>query len=423
MKRAFGSHVWPMILILTVLSLTALADDWPQWRGPNRDCVSLETGLMKEWPATGLSKVWEVPGGAGFSCLAVVKDRVYTIYQRDGKQRAVCLDAPTGKEVWGLDMAPYVDGMGYHGPRSTPTVEENRVYILSALGDIYCLNAADGKEIWHVETLKKFGAKNLQWADAMSPLIDGDKVLLNPGESRDASIVALNKMTGELIWKATDPAKGGAFGDMAGYSSPVIATLGGIRQYVFFLATGAAGIKADSGQVLWRIPWKTQYDVNAATPIVKDDMVFITSGYNSGCAVFKIAAAQNAQAAPAQTATQVWRNKVIRSHFGTPILYQDHLYGFDESALVCVEFATGSVKWKDGQFAKGSLVMAGGLFYVLGEKGALALVQPDSAQLKIISKYETGLSKNRCWTMPVVANGKLFARDEAKILCLDVKGK
>ncbi len=400
-----------LILILT-WTLPTRADDWPQWFGPDRRGMSREDGLLEKWPQGGPELLWEKPLGEGYSTFAVVGDRAWTQYQREGAQWAICIDTATGDPVWKFRTGD--EYKKYPGPRATPTIDGDRAYIIDAQANLYCVEAATGDVIWNYNILKKYQADDLGWAGAMSPLIDGDKLLLNPGESGGNSIVAVNKMNGELIWRATEWESQDGLDDMAGYSSPVIRTLSGVRQYVFFLGTGATGIRAADGKQLWHFPWKTSFDVHSANPITKDDHVFITSGYNVGCVLMEISGD-----GPQKT-SEVWRSRVIRSQMGTPILYEAHLYGFDEYDLVCVEFMTGQKKWETGAYRKGTLVMAGGMFYVLGERGNLALVKPNVNSLQVVSEFQTPLSRRRCWTMPVVSNGKLFARDETKMVCYDV---
>jgi outer membrane protein assembly factor BamB len=401
-------------VLFAMAATSAFCDDWPQWRGPNRDAISLETGLMDSWTSGGPKLLWQKPLGEGFSCMAVAQGRVFTLFQDPKGQYLASLDEKTGDKLWTVRTGDfYEDRMGGNGPRSTPTVDGSRVYVFDALGNLVCVEAASGKEVWRCDTLKKFGAKNLTWAASMSPLVDGEKLIVNVGESDGSSIVAFDKATGDVIWKALN--------DAAGYSSPIERTIGGALQLVFFNATGALGVTPDKGDVLWRFPWKTSYDVHAATPIVRDDLVFITSGYNSGCALFRV----DLKAPVDKRATEVWRSKIIRSHFGTPVLIDGYLYGFDEKTFRCVDFMTGEGKWEDKGFQKGSLVLAGGMAYVLGEKGRLALAKLSPEKLEIVSEVANPgeISNVKCWTMPVVANGRLFLRDQSKIVCLDVKAK
>ncbi|MBN1866038.1 PQQ-like beta-propeller repeat protein [Candidatus Sumerlaeota bacterium] len=396
------------IFLSCLAASSALGDDWSQWRGPNRDGISQESGLLASWPPGGPQEVWRVDLGEGYSCMSVSEGRVFTMFQRDGSQWLIALDEKTGDRLWRIRMGPAYDNKNGSGPRSTPTVEGTRVYAFDALGDLVCADTATGKEIWRCQTLTEFGAKNLAWAVSMSPLVDGEKLLANVGESNGSSIVAFDKNNGKVIWKALD--------DMAGYSSPMEHKMGDKREIVFFAGTGALGLNPENGELLWRFPWKTSYDVHSATPILQDDLVFISSAYDVGCALLRI----DLDAAPDARVKEVWRSRVMRSHFGTPILVDGYLYGFDNGTFRCVEFMTGESKWELKGFQKGSLVIAGGMSCVLGERGRLALAKLTPEACEIVSEVE-GLVGPKCWTMPVVANGRLYIRDESKLLCLDVK--
>ncbi|HBF33557.1 TPA: hypothetical protein DDW35_03230 [Candidatus Sumerlaeota bacterium] len=390
---------------------TAFAADWAQWRGPNSDGVSKETGLLKQWPAEGPKQLWSYPIGAGYSCFSVVGDRVFTIGERDGGQWAVCVNTTDGKEVWKAQIGPVDPGQGFAGPRSTPVIDGDKVYVLNPLGTLTCLNKADGKEVWKENVMTLTGAKNLRWHLSSSVLVDGDKLIAPVGTSDSTGFIALNKKDHKEIWRTKDA-------NATGYSTPIVATLAGKKQYVCFAGNGAQGLDPENGNVLWTVPWKTMSDVNAATPIIQGNKVLISSGYNVGAGLYEINTDGSTK--------ELWKNKSLRAHFTSPILVGDAVYGYDDSVFVCLDFATGNVKWSQKEYGKGTAVVADGLLYVLGEKGNLALVKPNPAQFEKISEFPTPLSKvekPRCWTAPVVANGKLFVRDENQMVCYDVKGK
>lgn len=410
--------VWAALAACVIYMLpNAGAEDWPEWRGPRRDGIYRETGLLKQWPEGGPKQLWTAPLGEGYSCFAVADGRVFTLYQAEGEQRLIALDEKTGDKLWEKKT-----GVGYfnrfgNGPRSTPTVDGDRVHALDAMGNLLCAKAETGDIVWSQNILKEYGAPNLKWAVSMSPLVDGPRLIVNPGKSDGSSVVALDKMTGKVIWRALD--------DLAGYSSPKIREIDGVRQLLVFTGQAIVGLTPEEGRELWRHPWRTKHDVNAATPIVKDDTVFITSGYNHGCALLAIDKDD-----PTTPAKVVWESRGIRGQFSTPVLIDGHLYGFDEKILTCVEYATGRQIWKQRRhgetlFGKGSLLYADGLFYILTEQGAtvmLARLSPEPDGLEVVSQVE-GLVGPKCWTMPVIANGRLYLRDEAKMICLDVKAK
>lgn len=394
------------ILIMLVAGAT-MAKDWPQWRGPVRDGISQETGLLASWPAAGPKVLWHAPLGGGFSSMAVADGRVLTEYQTKEAQWTVALDEKTGQPLWKVQTGKNFAGSGFPGPRSTPTVDGKNVYIMSPEGDLFCLKAATGKEIWKTNILTTSGGKNLNWGLATSPLIADGLVLVSGGETKDAVFVALNKKSGKLAWKTQ--------GGSAGYASPIACKIGGKDQVLYFASTGLVSITPKDGKVLWTSPWKTRYDINATTPIVNGDTVFVGSGYGAGCMLVKV------DMAAKEPATQVWKSTIMRTHFTTPVLIGGYLYGFDDNILRCVEYQTGKSMWESGEYKKGTLVAAGQMLYVLGEEGNLALIKATPEKLEKVSEVK-GILGKRCWTMPVIANGRLYIRDETKLVCLDVKG-
>lgn len=383
------------------------ATDWPQWRGPNRDGISAETGLLKEWPKAGPTKVWEAKGGLGYSSFAVASGKVCTILQDGDDEAIVCWDADTGKEKWRFKYSCKYENSFGSGPRSTPTMDGDLVYVVGATGIFHCLKADTGEKVWRHDLLEEFKAENLQWGVSFSPLIEGDLVLTNPGGPNGNSLAAFERKSGKLVWKALD--------DIAGYSSPVAADLAGARQVLFFTGAALVGVTPKEGKELWRYPWETSYDCNIATPIVLDDYVFISSGYGKGAALLKIE-----KDGSGLKAKRVYETSKMANHFSSCVLYKEHLYGFsDPGVLVCLEFRTGKVVWSERGFNKGSLLIADGHLIILGEKGILALAEATPAGYREKSRCQP--FQNKCWTMPVLANGKLYLRDESMIQCLDVK--
>lgn len=399
-------------VILVAVTLTASADDWPQFFGPNRDGINKETGLMKKWPADGPKMLWERAIGEGFSCMSISNGRMFSMGQKADARWVVAYEAKKGDVLWTYKLGLADRGNGFAGPRSTPTVDGDFLYVFGMLGELVCLNVKDGGEVWKLDTFKKFGVKNLTWKASTSPLVDGEKVIVNVGESNGSSVVAFNKKNGAVIWKS--------LGDMAGYSSPVIRIIDGVRQLVVFTAKGCVGMSIDDGKEFWRIPWKTQYDVHASTPVVKDNLVFISSGYNSGCALIEV------KMTPTPTAKVLQTSRVMRQHFGTGVLIGDYFYGIDDRTLRCINFKTLESKWETKDYKKGNLVVADGMAYILGEKGGLTLARLTPEKLDIVSMKEDVLLNpphGRNWTMPVVANGLLYARNEERLVCIDVAEK
>jgi outer membrane protein assembly factor BamB len=397
-----------------------LAGPWPQWRGPRRDGVALDTDVLTDWPASGLSQLWQAEGGTGFSSFAVGGGRVYTLVGRDDREEIVlCWDAATGKELWRFPYeAPRADPQGA-GPRSTPTLDGDRLYVVGATGLFHCLDAASGNKQWGHDLLAKYGASNLQWGTSFSPLVDGDLVYTNPGSPDGKSIVAFDKKTGEERWKALS--------DPAGYSSPIALAVGGVRQVVFFTGTNLVGLTAADGKLLWSYPWETKYGANIATPIAFQgrkenevlDYVFISSGYGKGSALVKIAK----DAAGGFVAQKVYETTHLRSHFCCPVRDGDFVYGIDETSklLTCLDLWTGEKRWEEGRFFSGSLMRVGNHLLVLSERGELALVEATPEGFRKKAKCQP--LGGRCWTMPVLADGRLYLRNEQDVLCLDLQKK
>jgi outer membrane protein assembly factor BamB len=389
--------------------------DWPQWRGPRRDGVSLETGLLTEWPAGGPKKLWEAKTGVGYSSVAVADGRAITMVQDGDDEAVVCWNADTGKELWRFRYSCHYVNSNGSGPRSTPTIDGDYVYTVGATGIFHCLKAAEGQRVWRHDLLDEFGAQNLQWGVAFSPLIEGDLVLTNPGGGEGNSIVAFDKNTGEVAWKACD--------DMAGYSSPIAVTAAGERQVLFFTAAGLVSLSPRDGKVFWRFAWENGTKVSAATPIsfrakIEDgsfDYVFVSSNYNKGAVLLKLLPA----GAGAVKVERVYQTKQMQNHFSSSVRHGKYLYGFNDSRLACLDVTTGKAAWQERGFDKGSLTIADGRLIILGEHGKLALAQADPTKYHELASF--AFSHNQCWTVPVVANGKLYVRDQEKIVCYDLR--
>jgi outer membrane protein assembly factor BamB len=399
----------------------AAGTDWPQWRGPNRDGASTETDLLRTWPEGGPRKLWEQPVGAGYSSVAVAGGRAFTLMQAGDNEAVVCWDARTGQELWRFRYAadyknPYGDG-----PRSTPTVAGDLVYTVGGTGILHCLKtqpgSTDGEVVWRKDLLEEFGAANLKWGVSFSPLVEGDLVYTNPGGPDGNSLAAFDKYTGALRWKNLD--------DPAGYSSPIAAACGGVPQIIFFTGAGLVGIAPADGKLLWRFPWETSYGCNIATAIAVQDYVFLSSGYNRGCAVVHVEKQPPLSSDAGERdegdlqARRVYENKRMCNHFPSSVFHKGFLYGFNESFLTCMEFKTGVVRWRQRNFGKGSLLIAGDRLIVLGEQGKLALADADPAEYRELASCQ--LPERRYWTVPALASGLLYVRDESRVICLDLR--
>jgi outer membrane protein assembly factor BamB len=393
--------------------------DWPQWRGPNRDDVSKETGLLKEWPAGGPKKIWSFDkAGNGYAGVSIAAGRLYTMGIRDGKEVLFALDTQSGKELWATPMGNAFDGEkpGYNtgwgeGPRGTPTVDGDRVYALGAWGSLICASAKDGKVVWQ-KTMNDLGGQPFGWGYAESPLVDGAKLVCTPG-GKSGTIAALNKMTGDLVWQSKD------FKDAVQYSSMVPATINGTPQYVQVTMQSIVGINAKDGTIIWRTDWPGRTAV-IPTPIVRGNQIFATAGYGVGCKSFTVGADN--------MLTELYRNGTMENHHGGVILVGDYVYGHSKNGWSCLDFKTGEAKWQEKKLGKGSVASADGMLYCLDEKsGECVLIEASSEGWKEHGRFKLdpqSTIRNKqggIWTHPVISNGHLYLRDQDLIHCYAVK--
>jgi outer membrane protein assembly factor BamB len=396
--------------ILCLTSALLSAADWPQWRGPNRDDVSSEQGLLKQWPAGGPPLAWKATGaGAGFGGVAVAGAKVFVLGDKSDSSFAFALDATSGGPIWRARIGKA--GGDPSGPRSTPTVDGDSLYVLSQFGDLVCLETAGGKEIWRKDLEKEFGGRCGGWMFSESPLVDGDRVVCTPGSER-GSIAAFNRKTGQLLWQT----KG--FTDPAEYSSPITAQIGGVRQYIQLTGENVVGVQAESGQVLWRARRQGE-TATVPTPIFYDDDVYVSSGYGVGCNLFHVG-----KDGDAYQAKLVYANKVMINHHGGVVRVGDYLYGYsDGKGWVCQEFKTGRLVWSDKGLGKGSLTCADGHLYLRSESGpgTIALVEASPERYTETGRFDPAdRSQEPSWPHPVIAGGRLYLRDQDVLLSYKV---
>jgi outer membrane protein assembly factor BamB len=382
--------------------------DWPQWRGPNRDGISKETGLLKQWPEQGPPLVWKATGaGGGYSSLAISNGHLFTMGLRGDREYVIAFDIKTGKEAWATPHGnPFRNDQG-DGPRGTPTVDGETVYALGANGDLSAFNARTGKIIWTINVLQKFGGNNITWGISESPLVVGEKVLVNAG-GPGASIVALNKKDGSLIWKSQS--------DRAGYSSAIPVQVGNTTQVVFFTQKRGLGLDLKDGKLLWEYPRAANNVANAATPVARGNRVFISSDYGNGGGLVEIKA-------NGEGASEVYFTKEMRNHHSSSILIGDYLYGFSSGILTAMRFDTGEVAWKDRSVGKGSLVYADGNLYALSENGVVGLVEATPTAYREKGRFRINQDSLPTWSHPVIAGGRLYLRDQDTIYAYDVREK
>lgn len=422
------------------------AGEWPQWRGPNRDAVSTETGLLQAWPDAGPKLAWKATGlGSGFASVAIADGRIFTMGDilppsadakpdakgkkksgpSTGQQYIFALSADDGKHLWRTPIGPSFEETGYHGSRCTPTVDGDRVYALGTNGDFLCCEAATGKVLWSKNFKSDFGGKMMSgWAYSESPLIDGDKVVVTPG-GNEAGIVALDKMTGKEVWRSKLAVEGENGKDGAGYASIVISNGAGVKQYVTIVGRGCVGVDAETGKFLWSYNKIANPTANIPTPIVRDDYVFCTTGYGGGgAALLKLK-----KTAAGVAADEVWYTgaKDFQNHHGGVVLLGDYLYcgnGHNKGFPICVEFLTGKTVW-DGGRGEGSgsaaVVYADGQLYFRYQDGKVVLIEASPAGYKVNGTFQIPDCENPSWPHPVVAGGKLYLREQDNLFVYDVK--
>ncbi len=404
------SVVLAAVVLLFAFAAPAFAQgeaSWPQWRGPNRDGVSKETGLLKQWPAEGPPLVWKASGaGRGYSSFSIANGRLYTMGLRGDREFVIAFDLANGKEVWATPHGTAFRNDRGDGPRGTPTIDGDRLYALGGNGDLSCMDAKTGKIVWTKNVLREFGGSNIQWGISESPLVLGNKVLVNAG-GRNASIVALNKENGTVIWKSQS--------DEAGYSSAIPLQVNGGTQVVFFTAQRALGLDVNDGKLLWQYGRAANGTANVATPIARGNRVFISSGYGTGGGVVEIKADNKAQ--------ELYFTRDMRNHHSSSVLVGDYLYGFSESILTAMKFDTGEIAWRDRSVGKGSLVYADGNLYCFSENGVVGLVEATPTGYHEKGRFRIQQGELPTWTHPVVAGGRLYLRDQDTIYAFDVKQK
>ncbi len=395
----------------------AAQSGWPQFLGPHRNGISAETGLIDALPAQGPREVWRVAGGVGMSAVAVVDGRAVTLVQRQGKQWVVCYDAAKGETLWQSDLAPQYRNAQGDGPRATPTITGDAVYVFSGDGVLAALNLADGEIRWRVPVLNDLGGKPADYGMACSPLVAGDLVVVTTG-APGASTAAFQRADGKLAWKSGN--------DPAGYSSPALLNVGGREQIVAFNGAAAVGLDPATGAALWRYPYRTDYECNIATPLAVGGNVFISAGESHGSALLSLTPSGDGFAVKPKWQSQGTRS-VLRNEWQTSILLDGHLYGFDNvgsagpvTHLTCINAATGERAWQQPRFGKGNMIAADGKLFISTVKGELVLVEASPKAFRELGRAKVlGFTRQA----PSLAAGKLYLRDDREVVCLDVRSK
>ena len=412
---------WSLLAAVTLggLAVAAGAADWPQWRGPQRNGISQETGLLKTWPPEGPKLLWQVRDlGSGYSTPAVVGERLYLINNRGLDSEYVqALSVRDGKQVWTTPLGKVGNPdqePAYPGARSTPTVDGQLLYALGSDGDLVCMETASGRVRWKKNLRAEFGGQPGKWAYAESPLIDGDVLVCTPGGAQ-ATLVALNKRTSDVIWKSAVP---GA--DLAAYASPIVVQAGGVKQYVQLLDKGLVGVDARNGKFLWRFDRTIRNSpANIPTPVAHDGYVYTATARGGGGLVRLKVEGDSVTAEPVYAAQR------LPSAIGGAVRVGEHLYGTTSAGLMCVEFTTGTVKWQERGVGAGSVCYADGSLYVHGENGQVALVEATPEAYREKGKFtppnQPDRGRSQAWSYPVVANGRLYIHDAGTVWCYDVK--
>jgi outer membrane protein assembly factor BamB len=393
--------------IVLPLPRAAIGPAWTDFRGPNRDGNYVETSIRTSWPDDGLKPLWRQPIGGGYASFVIANGQAFTIEQRREREVVTAYDVRTGTELWTYGWtALFSETMGGDGPRATPVWHEGLVYALGATGELHVLEAASGKRVWSKNILTDNSAANLQWGMSNSPLILDEKVIVTPGGAAGKSIVAYDKRTGNPVWGTLD--------DPAAYTSPMDVTLAGQRQILAVTGTRIVGLGVDDGKLLWDFPWITTSGINSAQPIVVDgNHVFVSAGYDHGSVLLSIS-----QAGDRFVAMPVWENKAMKNRFNSSVLFEGHIYGFDEGIFACIDARTGERKWKGGRYGHGQAMLAGDHVLVLTESGDLVLIRATAESHQEVAR--SAAIEGKTWNHPAAAGGILLVRNTREMAAFQI---
>jgi len=394
----------------------ATTGDWPQWQGPDRTNLSKETGLLTQWPASGPARIWSISSvGAGYGSVAVAGDRIFVqgAAGTGGRQQSALyvLNRADGRGIWSKAIGAAGNNDRGPGPRGTPTVDGDRVYVLTENGDLACLKVQDGTAVWQRNILREFRGRNIGWLISESPLVDGNHVIVSPG-GRGAGMVALDKMTGATVWQASE------LNDEAGYASPIVADVQGVRTVMTHTSGAGVGVRRTDGKLMWRYAQAANQTANITTPVYHDNKVFYSSAYDTGGALLGLTAKNGLV-----EAKEIYFTRNMQNHHGGIVLVDGYLYGFNNAILTCLEFTTGKVIWRDRSVGKGALTYADGHLYIQGEDNmvGLAVATPKGYQEK--GRFQIEDQGLPSWAHPVVSGGRLYVRNQRMLTAYDVRGK
>jgi outer membrane protein assembly factor BamB len=404
------ARLW--IAVILLLPTAALGADWPQFLGPDRDGVYAGDDIAAAFPAGGPAVVWEKNIGAGFSSPVVANGRLILFHRLGGKEVLEALDAATGKPIWKFEYATsYRDDFGFdEGPRASPIVAGGQVYIFGAEGMLHCLQFAAGSKIWSLDANREFGVEKGFFGAAGSPLVEGPRIFLNIGGSDGAGIIALDKDTGRLLWKATS--------DEASYSSPVAATFGGKAHLLAFTRAGLVGADPASGEIYFQFPWRSRSrsSVNAATPLVIGDLIFVSASYGTGAAVLRVNGRQ---------LEKLWSgDDSLTNHYSTSVYYDGSLYGYHGrqefgQSFRAIDLQTGKVHWSEDGFGAGTVTRAGDRLLLMRESGELLMIRATPERFTVISRAQILPGTVRAY--PALADGLFYVRNGNKLVCVSLR--
>ena len=401
-----------LFLAGALCATTVFSADWPQWRGPNRDGISPETGLLETWPEGGPQQLWTASGlGDGYSQVAVADGTIY-VTGADNRTKTGFVTALTlaGKKKWKQEYGPSFD-RSYRGARSCPTVYDGKLYIMSGAGQLCCLRASDGKVLGRIDTFEKFGGRNITWGIAESPLIVDGKVVCTPG-GPDAALIAVDTGTGKTTWKTE------GLGDKSAYCSAMAYKHGGQTQICTATSRHVIGVNAANGKLLWKIPFKNRFSAHPNTPLYQNGHVYVTAGYDLGGV--NIDLSRNGR-----SASKAWDNKTLDTHHGGVVLIDGYIYGASwrgngNGNWVCLDFKTGDVKYDHHWHSKGSIIAADGMLYVYNEKGHVGLVRATPKAFDLVSSFNVRHGGGPHWAHPAIANGVLYIRHGDALAAYDI---
>jgi len=418
-----GKNLKALVLLLVFGQALCFCADWNQYRGPNYNSISAETGITTNWNEANIKVLWRKELHGGFSSFSVSSNKVYTldkwIEQGVPKEFCIALDADTGKDLWVREIGvarydyPY-DAAPYDGPRSTPTVVEGKVYVLSAHLGLYCLDAASGKVLWSKDLIKELNARNIGWQNAASPIVENGLVILNCGASGQ-SFVGIDKDTGEIKWKSGD------FG--LTHSTPTVATIHGVKQVIFLTQQAVVSVNPANGQILWQHSFPRSVSI-AASPVVANDIVYCTAGYGVGAYAYKVT-----KSGDSWSVRELWR-KVGNKHcnqWSTPVYYSGYIYGifgfkqYKTAPLKCLQIGTGNEQWAKDGFGMGNLILVDKYFVVLSDQGEVYLIEANPKEYRELGKVKA--VNGNCWSTPAYSNGRLYVRSHKEGACLLVSDK